>query len=300
MAERMMTPCKVRRPGWSLIEAMVVVGIIACLIGLTVPAVMKARDYSQTTRCRNNLRQLGVGLHLYEGSHTALPPGCSNIGPTEQYPHMSWLTRLLPYVDQTALWQQTTEAYRQARFFETVPPHQGLGTPVGVFVCPLDRAASTVHRFPTFSVAFTSYIGSEGTNQKSRDGLLFFNSKVKLSSCADGTSRTIMVGERPPSKDRELGWWYAGWGQSKDGSAEMILGARELPVGLTLGGCPVSDQGFRPPRDSQCDALHFWSPHAGGGHFLFADGAVLFGAYSLNDRLPALMTRAGGEAVEFP
>src|SRR5262249_34458147 len=117
----------------------------------------------------------------------------------------------------------------------------------------------------------------------------------------DGTSNTLMVGERPPSADDRFGWWYAGEGQDKDGSAEMILGAREIPY-AQYGNCPLGSHHFGPGSESnQCDMFHFWSRHVGGGaHFLFADGSVRFLRYSADPVLPALATRAGGEPVSLP
>ena len=62
-------------------------------------------------------------------------------------------------------------------------------------------------------VALTSYLGVEGLNYLSRDGILFLNSKIRLTEITDGTSSTMIVGERPPSADFQFGWWYGGTGQ---------------------------------------------------------------------------------------
>jgi prepilin-type processing-associated H-X9-DG protein len=82
----------------------------------------------------------------------------------------------------------------------------------------------------------------------------------------------------------------------------MILGVREenvMPV--TVGSCPPGTYSFGPGNfNNQCDMFHFWSPHSGGGHFLFADGSVHFLSYSAAPILPALASRAGGEAVQVP
>jgi prepilin-type processing-associated H-X9-DG protein len=81
----------------------------------------------------------------------------------------------------------------------------------------------------------------------------------------------------------------------------MLLGAREKPVYNNLRSCPAEANHFQQgKKDRQCDALHFWSLHYGGANFLFADGSTRFLGYSADAILPALATRAGGEAVEPP
>jgi prepilin-type processing-associated H-X9-DG protein len=132
--------------------------------------------------------------------------------------------------------------------------------------------------------------------------VLFLDSHVRLADITDGTSCTLMAGERPPSADCWYGWWYAGYGQAGTGSADMLLGARERNLGGPyVSSCPPGPYRFQAGRvENQCDLFHFWSLHPGGAHFLFADGSVRFLAYSAADILPALATRAGGEAVSLP
>jgi prepilin-type processing-associated H-X9-DG protein len=127
------------------------------------------------------------------------------------------------------------------------------------------------------------------------------NSRVRLADVTDGTSTTLLVGERPPSPDNRFGWWYAGIGQMGDGSADSHLGVRETVQSVRAPMCA----GLAPPygpgiADNMCDAFHFWSRHPGGSEFLFVDGAVHFISYSAKDLLPALATRAGGEPAELP
>lgn len=146
----------------------------------------------------------------------------------------------------------------------------------------------------------TSYLGVAGLNTGRADGSLFLDSNLRLNDITDGTSSTLLVGERPPSTDFRYGWWYAGWGQNKDGEGDGVLGVRTFCREVS-SGCPEGPYHFTAGRfDNQCDAFHFWSPHPGGANFAFADGSVRFLRYSADPIMPALPTRAGGETVELP
>ena len=198
------------------------------------------------------------------------------------------------------MWDDAISAYAQSPFFLDNPPHTGLSTVMPMFSCPADTRTLAQSTKSGPMVAFTAYLGVDGTDQLKKDGILFVDSSVRISDITDGTSNTIMVGERPPSAREDLGWWYAGWGQSKDGSGDMDLGAQELNLSYYLD-CPPGPYVFGPGAISNdCDAFHFWSLHPGGANFAFADGSVHFMAYSAASIMPALATRAGGEVVSAP
>jgi prepilin-type N-terminal cleavage/methylation domain-containing protein/prepilin-type processing-associated H-X9-DG protein len=288
------------RAGFTLIELLVVLAIIGLLIGLTLPAVQRVRASAARIQCANNLRQIALALHNYDDVQQSLPAGVSFKNGKDPYPWMSWLTRLLPYMEQPGLWEQAERAFAQDKWFENDPPHAGLATVVRAYSCPADPRTSQVFLAAgKLRVAFTAYLGVEGKNQLKKDGVLYLDSRVRLSDIKDGLSNTLMIGERPPSPDGRLGWWYAGWGQSQDGSAEMVLGVRER--GVTYD-CPPTASHFGPGSlTNNCDVLHFWSLHLGNGaNFAFADGSVHFLPYSADSILPALATRAGGESVQPP
>ncbi len=214
---------------------------------------------------------------------------------------MGWVTRLLPDLEKQAVWEEALRAFSQDRFFEAPPHHAVLGLVLRVAVCPADDRTQVPWSFPGFRVGLTSYLGVNGERAGARNGVLFLNSRVRFADVTDGTGNTLAVGERPPSSDGILGWWYAGWGLYRDGTADLHLGVRERNLARRVKGCPRGPYRYAAgDLSNQCDALHFWSPHSGGANFLFADGAVRFLSYSADPILPALATRAGGEIVAVP
>lgn len=286
-------------PAYTLVELLVCIAIVSVLVGLLLPAIQKARSAVQRTTCANNLRQIGIALHGYHDSHQAFPPGVH--GPLSlPYPFMSWNTAILPHLDQDNLWNSICGAYLQDPNFLDIPPHVHRGTVVPIFACPGDpRSLAPAQKLLPVEIAFTSYLGNEGTDYRREDGVLFLDSAIRMADVADGTSNTLLVGERPPSADEKLGWWYAGWGQSQDGSAEMVLGVSELNA--SYPECVRGPYRFGQGRiDNQCDCFHFWSLHAGGGNFSLIDGSVHFLPYSAYAIMPALATRAGSEAQSVP
>ena len=290
-----------RRRGFTLLELLVVVAIIAILIGLMVPAVQRIRAAAARTECSNHLRQIGLAAHQYHDTARQFPSGMYSQKGKSPYRLSSWLTHLLPFVEQGPLWKETQQAYQLINNPFKNPPHFALATVVPLFTCPADGRAGDVQFAPRdkIYVAMTSYLGVSGKDLTTTDGVLFRDSKVRIADITDGTSNTLFAGERPPSADFQFGWWYAGIGQRFTGSADMILGVQEQnKLVITKGSCPPGTYQFAPGTPSnQCDMFHFWSPHSGGANFLFADGSVHFLAYSAAPILPALASRAGGETA---
>jgi prepilin-type N-terminal cleavage/methylation domain-containing protein/prepilin-type processing-associated H-X9-DG protein len=291
---------RVRR-GFTLVEVLVVIAIIAILIGLLLPAVQRIREAASRTRCLNNLHQIGLALSLYHDAYQVFPPGVRADDGSDPYPFLSWSARLLPFLEQGPLWTQAEQAFALNPAFNFDPPHP-LAVVLAIYACPSDPRTSRAASIGDFRVGLTSYLGVQGTNQFRLNGVLYLNSSVRFTDITDGTSNTLMVGERPASANLLLGWWYGGWGLNQDGSADLVLGALERNFGgLANGACPPGPYTYGPGRfTDSCDAFHFWSPHSGGAQFLFADASGHFLSYSAAPLMPALATRAGGEAVIAP
>src|ERR1700726_5286345 len=91
------------RSGFSLIEILVVIAIIAVLIGLLLPAVQKVREAAARIQCANNLKQLGLAAHAYHDAHRAFP--LANTDYVSQGPYYSSpFIPLLPYLEQQAIY----------------------------------------------------------------------------------------------------------------------------------------------------------------------------------------------------
>jgi prepilin-type processing-associated H-X9-DG protein len=287
------------RNAWTLLELLVAIGMVGVLLGLLLPAIQKAHSAAARSRCQNNLKQLALALQAYHDVSGRLPPGMSLRADGGALPFLSWNARLLPFIEQNELWKDIQTAYALNPDFLSVPPHTHRKTVVRAFTCPAsDRSGRSVKVQGGQEVAFTVYLGNEGTDLNAIDGLLFVDSAVRFGDIVDGLSNTLMIGERPPSADYRFGWWYAGWGQNQTGSAEMVLGVRERLA--TDEPCSAGPYHFGPGSDQNvCDFLHFWSGHSGGANFAFADGAVHFLSYAADEVLPALATRAGGEPAAW-
>jgi prepilin-type N-terminal cleavage/methylation domain-containing protein len=96
------------RRGFTLIELLVVIAIIAILIALLLPAVQQAREAARRTQCRNNLKQIGLAIHNYHDNFNVFPPANVEPDPGSGNRGASWLTRVLPYVDQAPAYNQIT------------------------------------------------------------------------------------------------------------------------------------------------------------------------------------------------
>ncbi len=298
------------RSAFTLIELLVVIAIVALLIGLLLPAVQKVRSAAARMSCQNNLKQIALAAHNYESARGVLPPG--NIGSPELFA-LSVHVALLPYLEQDAIYQRALSDCRDYPVIrQMVGLHAGLHTLVKAFQCPADDRQQYRHRTSHGDVvALTGYLGVSGLGSDPlidrsgirMSGVIYGGSRTKVTDITDGTSNTLLFGERPPSPDYESGWWYifsatGGPFLPVRGRALYVDGSVNLPA---YKGCPPGPYPYAPGDvNNICDASHFWSVHSGGANFAFCDGSVRFLSYSADSVMPALATRAGGESVAVP
>lgn len=279
-----------RRSGYTLIELLVVMAIIAVLLGLLMPAVQRVRGAAACVGCQNNLKQLGLALHQYHEERNGFPQAFSKTNPfalPNDQNNKTWMAFILPYVQQHVLYAQGAQVYQRQS--------------VNTFGCPSDPRMGQLGTFNgLIPGGFTSYLAVNGLRYAygtgpngilwPTEGVLYGSSHTRLTDIADGVSHTVMVGERPPDASTGWGWWMYG---AFDSSLAVEMAVN---IGATFG-CSLP-RTYGPGRlTQQCDALHFWSPHDGGGNWLLADGSVRSFAYSAAPLLPALATRAANDVV---
>jgi prepilin-type N-terminal cleavage/methylation domain-containing protein/prepilin-type processing-associated H-X9-DG protein len=314
-------PVSVTRSAFTLLELLVVIGIIATLMALVVPAVQKVREAANRMHCGSNLRQLAMAVHTYEAAHKRFPYG--TVGPYKPVAGQpnygwgpdsrgwSWLARLLPYVEESNLYQQggiPLKTLRQSGICDKR---------VALFLCPSDTAYNAPPRLDAgnlagFPVGHTNYKGVSGANwgedkgegktlntiYKNRgangswdgliegDGAMFRadeRARINLLAIHDGTSSTFLIGEDVPERNLWCSWPYAN---------------------NAYGTCAVPPN-VRKPDGTYYNPL-FWhytwsfrSSHPNGLQFAFADGSVRFIRSDINlAAYRALATIRGTEAID--
>jgi prepilin-type N-terminal cleavage/methylation domain-containing protein len=312
---------------FTLIELLVVIAIIAVLIALLLPAVQAVREGARRSQCQNNMRQIGLALHGYHDSWLGFPPAYLTRVKTgiELGPGWAWGTLILPYLEERPLYDSANFAFSYGNpditdaaglvglFVNATARRVG----ISVFLCPSGGGGDgPLNLGPgSGSVDGTAgqYIASAGWIDSSRSpihgtGLLYPNSRVSVADIDDGTSATLMVGER--SRNIADATWSGvfgsrsvpgplctkrGWPvQSCVGMMFLLMGRSGPSSDIVSGSIPSGNT----PNAPGAGADGFASLHAGGCQFLLGDGSVRFIKETVAPPVfQALATRAGGEAI---
>ena len=293
--------------GFSLIELLVVIAIIGTLMGLLLPAVQKVRSSAAKAVCQNRVKQIALANHNYESAYGSLPPGHDRL--KSKTAGLSWMTFILPYMEQQTVWQNAMEdCDKYPQNYNANPYHRGISTLIPSYTCPADDRTHHARRAPQgHLVALTGYMGvaGEGFNPNSDgnpvNGVFYYDSNTHFNQVKDGTSNTLLFGERPPSPTFEHGLWYIPSGVRVIGTLYLGVQTQKAEHVPEVSECPQGPYQYTAGDvDNICDLLHFWSLHHGGANFAMVDGSVRFITYNANDIMPALATRAGRETVELP
>jgi prepilin-type N-terminal cleavage/methylation domain-containing protein len=323
-----------RKSGFTLIELLVVIAIIAILIALLLPAVQQAREAARRTQCRNNLKQLGLALHNYHDNSLVFPPGYIGNNTAGNFMGSAWSIMLLPQIDQAPLYNllgtnfSSGMPYAVAGGATSGTAAAGIQAPLAAFRCPSD-VGSALTTVTTSSPAVTNAVVGRsnypgvagfflnGTTVTGLDyansvavgtgiatssfrGIFGQNSRVGMRDMTDGTSNSIVVGERAGTASEGAGivgpaTWVAAAQPSGSGSttgwsgAANVLGDTMLRVNFNIGSqAPVFPGSTSQTTTSAAGTVNaltvgprgansgFSSMHTGGAHFLLGDGTVRF------------------------
>ncbi len=292
------------RSGFTLIELLVVIAIIAILIALLVPAVQKVREAAARLQCENNLKQIGLALHGFHDANKALPPGYYATAP---YPGTSpgwgWGAYILPYIEQPAV-------FRQFNFGQPIQGQAAVQTVIPIYLCPSDLVptapfsvtdASFATLFQAGPSSYAATVGQDASDvaDPTGDGIFYRNSRTRLADITDGTSQTVMVGDRAWAQVQGI------WAGAPDGGV-VRAGVRN-PWKSATAPAPcfglVHNNWINILTDADGGLDDFSSMHTGGVNLVFADGSVHF-IHTITADGPerrafwAMGTRANGDSIQ--
>jgi prepilin-type N-terminal cleavage/methylation domain-containing protein/prepilin-type processing-associated H-X9-DG protein len=269
------------RRGFTLIELLVVIAIIAILIALLVPAVQKVREAAARTTCTNNLKQIGLAFQNHQDTLKILPTGGRHwsfapdyiavgqpYGPPQQ--RAGWGFQILSYIEQHNIFKgagTTTIADAQA---------QAIGAVIPTYFCPARRSPRVFTQNPNWydpAIAIRHaqtdygaccYSGSTGEQRgavvRAESDTLNSTRSIRLTDMIDGTSNTILVGEKRLNP--------SGLGGFQGDDNEGYTSGWDHDTQRRHNRVPLPD------TPGQGGDERFGGPHPGGVMMVFGDGSV--------------------------
>jgi prepilin-type N-terminal cleavage/methylation domain-containing protein/prepilin-type processing-associated H-X9-DG protein len=318
-----------RSSGFTLIEVLVVLGIIGLMVALLLPAIQAAREASRRALCQNNLRQLGLALTNYEGAKGAFPFGVGGTGIPGRIPRWSAQSQMLPYLEHAVVFNAINVNYLPWSFEPLGAANlTAVSTSVAVFLCPSDSDLIT----DDGQMGHNSYRACAGTKPYNlaadspdgtgrNDGSFWFQSAIRTAMLTDGTSNTATFSERClgtyPRIDPKGDYYLT------DNSVEDC--DRADPAATPRAENPLEQSGGRWSDGNVCYARyqHILAPnrnscylggsvdndgpilttassrHTGGVNLATADGSVRFVKESINVKVwSAFGSIAGNDVVD--
>lgn len=264
---------------FTLVELLVVIAIIGVLVALLLPAIQAARESARKSSCRNNLRQIGLGMHNYETAFKRLPSGYAySPGPQGNALGWSWTSTLLPFIEQTSIYERLDLKKPVFDAVNAAVREQH----IALLLCPTDDVSpSGFVSMGDEMYAMACYVANFGTPDLDEDqeqrlgvagpwGPFYRNSRTRLKDVTDGLSHTLMVGERQNGPFRTQG----AHGVHIEYETTWVGAVRDISDNSDDHGHMVLFQVGHTPNHAESDDRDVSASHSGEALFLMCDGSV--------------------------